>query len=76
MFRLAMVALGAFAISQTPAAQSVGDDVRDFRERQYVTGQRIGCEIRLAMAATDMDVEGVRVLSDQCAELKRKHARL
>jgi hypothetical protein len=76
MIRLVVVAAGAFALSQTPAVKSVGDDIRDFRERQYLVGKRLGCELQLAQAAVDGDTDGVVRLTDQCADLRREHERL
>jgi hypothetical protein len=76
MIRLAVVAFGLFALAQTPAIEGVSADVRDFRERQYLTGKRIGCEIQMAQAAIDGDTDGVARLTDECSDLRRQHERL
>ena len=76
MTRLCIAVLGAFLLLQTAPAQDVVQDVRDFRERQYVTGQRIGCEMQMAIAASEQDIDGFAELGEQCAALERRHSEL
>ena len=71
MPRLFLLALAVAALTQTAPAQDAVEAVSDYREHQYVTGKRVGCQMQLIVALRDQDIERVSQLEGACAELAR-----
>jgi hypothetical protein len=76
MIRLFALVAGAFAFTQTAPAERIADDVRDLRERQYLTGQHAGCQLQLARAVVDQDLDVAATVAERCERLERRRARL
>ena len=72
MRRLLMFSLAALAFSQTAPAQDARRAVGEFRERQFLQGQRIGCSLRTAQAIQEQDVKRLEQLERECAALGRR----
>ena len=72
MPRLVVLVLAALVLSQTGPAEDARRAVGEFRERQFLQGQRIGCSLQTAKAIREEDIQRLEQLERECAALGRR----